>query len=76
MLHEQVALEAGRNNAPPVSVTSHPVRTDDPLQAEDLGEICAKMKQLAVSYANHRPGAVALAGLCVGFVLGWKLKPW
>jgi hypothetical protein len=27
-------------------------------------------------YARDNPGAVALWCLCVGFVLGWKLKPW
>lgn len=27
-------------------------------------------------YARERPEMVALCCFCVGFVLGWKLKPW
>lgn len=27
-------------------------------------------------YAEQRPGTVAVACVLVGFVLGWKLKPW
>jgi hypothetical protein len=27
-------------------------------------------------YARENPGAVALWCLGIGFVLGWKLKPW
>ena len=27
-------------------------------------------------YAKDNPGAVALWCLGIGFVLGWKLKPW
>lgn len=28
------------------------------------------------AYARQRPRAMALACLAVGFVLGWRLKPW
>jgi hypothetical protein len=27
-------------------------------------------------YARERPEVVALTCFCIGFVLGWKLKPW
>ena len=27
-------------------------------------------------YSRERPEVVALTCFCVGFVLGWKLKPW
>jgi hypothetical protein len=27
-------------------------------------------------YARERPAVVALGCLSIGFVLGWKLKPW
>jgi len=28
------------------------------------------------AYARERPATVAVACLAVGFVLGWRLKPW
>lgn len=34
------------------------------------------MVQYLKLYARERPEAVALACLGVGFILGWKLKPW
>lgn len=37
--------------------------------ADDIG---ASLKQ----YARDNPGSMALWCLGVGFVLGWKLKPW
>jgi hypothetical protein len=27
-------------------------------------------------YSRERPEVVALTCFCVGFILGWKLKPW
>ena len=27
-------------------------------------------------YARERPEITALTCFCIGFVLGWKLKPW
>jgi len=27
-------------------------------------------------YARERPEVAALTCFCIGFVLGWKLKPW
>jgi len=27
-------------------------------------------------YARERPEVVALSCFCVGFMLGWRLKPW
>jgi len=29
-----------------------------------------------IQYARKKPGSAALISLGVGFVLGWKLKPW
>jgi len=30
----------------------------------------------AREYARERPEVVALTCFCVGFILGWRLKPW
>jgi len=27
-------------------------------------------------YARERPEVVAVSCFCVGFILGWRLKPW
>lgn len=27
-------------------------------------------------YSRERPEVVALTCFCIGFILGWKLKPW
>jgi hypothetical protein len=32
--------------------------------------------EYATSYARERPGTAALWCLGIGFILGWKLKPW
>ncbi len=29
-----------------------------------------------IEYARENPGYAALTCLAIGFVLGWKLKPW
>ncbi len=37
---------------------------------------CIDLVEFARQYAREKPGVVALWCLGVGFVLGWKLKPW
>jgi hypothetical protein len=37
---------------------------------------CSDLVAFARQYAREKPGVVALWCLGVGFVLGWKLKPW
>jgi len=32
--------------------------------------------QYAINYARQNPGTAALWCFGVGFILGWKLKPW
>jgi hypothetical protein len=32
--------------------------------------------EYAQQYAKEKPAVVALACLGIGFILGWKLKPW
>lgn len=37
---------------------------------------CGDLVYFARQYARERPEVVALWCLGIGFVLGWKLKPW
>ena len=37
---------------------------------------CRDMTEYVREYAREKPAVVALWCLGIGFVLGWKLKPW
>ncbi len=45
-------------------------------QLENAKEITSDIVEYLTDYARENPGYAALACLGVGFVLGWKLKPW
>jgi len=45
-------------------------------QLEDAKEITSDIVDYLTEYARENPGYAALACIGVGFVLGWKLKPW
>ncbi len=45
-------------------------------QMEDAKEITSDIVAYLTEYARENPAYAALACLGVGFVLGWKLKPW
>jgi hypothetical protein len=44
--------------------------------AEDPKELTRDVVDYLTEYARDNPGHAALFCLGVGFVLGWKLKPW
>jgi hypothetical protein len=44
--------------------------------AEQAREITRDVAEYLTEYARENPGYAALICLGVGFVLGWKLKPW
>jgi ElaB/YqjD/DUF883 family membrane-anchored ribosome-binding protein len=46
---------------------------DTTQQAKEMSQ---DVIQYLTDYARERPGTAALWCLGVGFVLGWKLKPW
>jgi hypothetical protein len=60
------------------TATSAKHRSSD--AAERAGEEALKATETAIEffreYARQRPEVVALWAFGVGFVLGWKLKPW
>jgi hypothetical protein len=51
-------------NAEPVTVPDYPLRP-----FEDLSDYVRE-------YARQKPEVVAFACFGIGFILGWKLKPW
>ncbi len=50
--------------------------SQNPQQPCDTAAQCSDLVEFARRYTRERPGVVALWCLGVGFVLGWKLKPW
>jgi hypothetical protein len=44
--------------------------------AEQLPSPTEKLLEYFTEYARERPEVVALWAFGIGFVLGWKLKPW
>jgi hypothetical protein len=47
-------------------------RFKDEYQLHPLDDVLAYFRE----YARERPEVVALTCFGIGFVLGWKLKPW
>jgi hypothetical protein len=45
-------------------------------EPESMQEAVDEMIGLLRKYARQRPEMVALTCLGVGFILGWRLKPW
>ncbi len=43
---------------------------------ESAHEITTDLVDYLTNYARQKPGYAALCCIGVGFVLGWKLKPW
>lgn len=56
--------------------TKHAVEHAVEQQAEHVKEVSHDMVEYLTDYARQNPGYAALACLGMGFVLGWKLKPW
>lgn len=51
----------------------HPTEIKEPRVARDPG---GDLLHYLRSYAQERPEVAALWCFGIGFVLGWKLKPW
>ncbi|HEX4144757.1 MAG TPA: hypothetical protein VHY91_14725 [Pirellulales bacterium] len=43
---------------------------------EQEKEMTGDLTEYLANYARQNPGTAALTCLAIGFVLGWKLKPW
>jgi hypothetical protein len=60
------------------TTTSRNARTKSPTQeaVESPKEITKDIVDYVMAYAKENPGYAALMCLGVGFILGWKMKPW
>lgn len=59
--------------------TRNPFPSDMQQAAQSCGEACDIREDVVnylTRYARENPGYTALTCLGIGFVLGWKLKPW
>ncbi len=45
-------------------------------EVEDPRKITEDVVNYLIEYAKENPGYAALGCIGVGFILGWKLKPW
>ena len=55
----------------------HPAaEVKDLLDDESVKEMTRDFTEYLTTYARQNPGTAALTCLAIGFVLGWKLKPW
>jgi hypothetical protein len=54
---------------------AHVAESCEQLQ-HDSKEVFSELIEVATEYAKANPGPAALWCLAVGFVMGWKLKPW
>ena len=45
-------------------------------QMQQMGELGTDLVNYLTDYTRQNPGYAALWCLGIGFVLGWKLKPW
>ena len=64
----------GTSNSPATSNSS--VGRRHPSNPPSLNETANDAIECFQHYAKERPDVVAMCCLGVGFVLGWKLKPW
>lgn len=49
---------------------------DQNVTGEDFYDMISDVSKSMSDYCAKRPRAAALALVCVGFFLGWKIKPW
>ncbi len=51
-------------------------QNETPTGPEPCAETCKGALDLLREYGRERPEVIALWSFGIGFVLGWKLKPW
>jgi hypothetical protein len=51
-------------------------KAEESLVPEEATEVAADVLDYLREYAREKPEVAALWCLGIGFILGWKLKPW
>jgi ElaB/YqjD/DUF883 family membrane-anchored ribosome-binding protein len=65
-----MATSKSRHNA------KHDLESSAQETAEDAQQVTHDFVEYLKQYARENPGTAALWCLGIGFVLGWKMKPW
>jgi ElaB/YqjD/DUF883 family membrane-anchored ribosome-binding protein len=47
-----------------------------PSESGTLGQAAERVVESATRFVHEQPVTAALWALAIGFVLGWRLKPW
>jgi hypothetical protein len=51
-------------------------KSEEALIPEEATEVASDVVEYLKEYAREKPEVAALWCLGIGFILGWKLKPW
>jgi len=65
-----------RNHRQSKAETPVAAEVRDLLDEDNVKEMAHDATEYLTDYARQKPGTAALICLGIGFVLGWKLKPW
>lgn len=63
-------------NYSPQKTQSRPAAQRGPATAGQQLQPLEDLRDYAIAYARQKPEAAAMWCFGVGFLLGWKLKPW
>ena len=55
---------------------AHEIERSAQETADDAKQVTRDVAEYLKQYARENPGTAALWCLGIGFVLGWKMKPW
>lgn len=65
-----------RNHRETKSAPSPAAEARELLDEHNVHEMTHDLTEYLTNYARQNPGTAALTCIGIGFVLGWKLKPW
>lgn len=68
--------QSTRRNTSQAPVRAKPLPIDAEALVEQTRQSSRHLAEAVLDCARERPGATILWSLGIGFVLGWRLKPW